>query len=178
MAQLRWFVTVLATTWTIGGALAAATAQAPLRQRTLVLPGTDIVLEEGWQLLFTADEACAFTVPATWPVAPNHVWATKPDGRISATFDEQPSTSWAMYKVRIREALKPTTVLDDSDRRLWIERGDATRIRHHISITDGRRICSADVQVLRSPEPTSELVHKIISGMRVTRAGDLRWMKE
>jgi hypothetical protein len=34
------------------------------------------------------------------------------------------------------------------------------------------------VAVRRTPEPASEIVDKIISGVRVTRAGDLRWMKE
>jgi hypothetical protein len=178
VAPLCWFVIPITAIWTVVGALAAATVQAPLRQRSVVLPGTDIVLEAGWRLLFTADAACAYLVPATWPIAPNHTWATMPDGRISATFDNQPSAGWAMHKMRLRETLKPATVLDDSDRRFWVELADSRRILHHISLTDGRTICSADVQVRRTPEPASEIVDKIISGVRVTRAGDLRWMKE
>jgi hypothetical protein len=168
----------IGTMWTVGVALAAATAQAPLWQRSVVLPGTDIVLEAGWRLLFTADAACAYMVPATWPIAANHRWVTRPDGHISATFDNQRSAGWTMYKMRIKETLRPTTVLDDSDRRFWVELADTQRIVHHISLTDGRTICSADVQMRRSPEPASEIVNKIISGMRVTRADDLFWMKK
>jgi hypothetical protein len=172
------FVWMTAMAWAMSTVLAGATAQAPTRHRSVVLPGTDIVLEAGWQLVLTADEACAYTVPATWPVAPDHVWATKPDGRISAALAEQPSAAWTTYKQRLTAALQPTAVLDDSDRRLWVERADVRRILHHIALTDGRTICSVDIEVVRSPEPSSEIVSRIVSGLRVTRGRDLFRMKE
>jgi len=177
VVPFRWLVMTIAATSMVGGSLAAA-VQVPLRPNSIVLPGTDIVLEAGWRLVLTEDEACAFMVPATWPVALNHRWAATPDGHISATFDNPPPASWAMHKMRIRDAIRPTAVLDDSDRRLWVEFADERRILHHISLTDGRVICSADVQVQRSIEPTSDIVTKMISGMRVTRIGDLLWLRK
>jgi hypothetical protein len=167
----------LAAASTIATIVGLGSAQNPLRPQTVTLPGTDIALEKGWRLLWTADDACLYTVPATWAPAANHAWAVRPDGRITVSVADTPSASWALYKRRVKDAVRPTAVLDDSDRRLWVERADPQRILHHLSISDGRTVCSADLEVQRSVEPTSDIVNKIIAGVRVAHHADRLWMK-
>jgi hypothetical protein len=159
------------------GLLATPTIQAPLRRQAVTVPGTSITLEKGWRLLWTADDACAYTVPATWAPAPNHAWVVNPDGRITVTVADTPSAGWPQQKTRLKDSVHPTSVLDDSDRRLWIERADPQRILHYLAISDGHTVCTAELQVQRSADPTSEIVNKILSGVRVSNGADLEWMK-
>jgi hypothetical protein len=140
----------------------------------VTLPGTAVTLEKGWQALWTASEQCLYTVPATWTPSPGRGWAVNPDGRMSVHVGELVSAGWTAHKLSIMQAVQPTTVLDDGERRLWIERADPRRILHHVSVNDGRVVCSADLEIRRSAEPTSDLVNRIVAGIHVAHAADLR----
>ena len=76
-------------------------AQKPERQREVKVPGIDVSLKAGWQLLFR--DGCRFAVPGTWHANGDGSLALAPDGS-NLSIRMFRITSWSAHKAQIRVA--------------------------------------------------------------------------
>jgi hypothetical protein len=96
------------------------------------VPGTDIMLKGGWQLLF--HDGCRYAVPLSWQFDIDESFARAPDGS-SISIEKLDVRSWSAHKADVRRSYGQGSVLhDNSDRRLWIEFRDGSRVIHHIAV--------------------------------------------
>jgi hypothetical protein len=144
------------------------TPPAPARhtRHAVRVPGTDIMLEAGWELLQTIDGQCMYTVPATWVVSDDRRSARQPDGTTSLSVAAL-ETNWSWHRSAVRSTMLPATVLEDTDHRLWIERRDGQSWWQHVSVGEGGRVCAADIEA-RPPNRGPEVVQQIASSVRVS----------
>jgi hypothetical protein len=123
----------------------ALDAQKPERQQEVKIPGIDISLRAGWQLLF--HEGCRFAVPVSWHADADGSLAMAPDGSyVSVRMFK--ITSWSAHKAQIKAAFGHVNVVhEDSERRLWFEIGDTARVQHYIDVPNGLSVCSALLEI-------------------------------
>lgn len=136
-------------------------------QHAVRVPGTDIMLEAGWELLQTIDGQCMYTVPATWVVSDDRRSARQPDGTTSLSVAAIEVTSWSWHRSAVRSSMLPATVIEDTDHRLWIERRDGTSWWQHVSVGEGARVCVADIEA-RPRNHGPKVVQQIASSVRVS----------
>jgi len=170
-----WGLLVVFTMLTTG-VVPNVAAQGPQREHSVRIPDTDIVLDEGWSLVLTAGRRCAYAIPAAWPVSGDGARAVRPDGAVSVSVAEVDVTNWSSYRRAVQTAMQPVIVHEDTSQRFWVERVGAQRAWHHISVTDGARVCSADIQSASS-EREPNVMQRIASSVRVAHDGDQRWIK-
>lgn len=151
-------------------------AQGPQRQRAVRVPGTDIMLDGGWQLLWTADGRCNYAVPASWRVSADRRSTAQPDGAVMVTVSAIDAASASAHRAAVKAAMRTATVREDTPRRLWVEEMDGPWAWQHVSVDDGARGCSADIES-RTRDRGLELVQKIALSVRVAHDDDRRWMK-
>ena|SRR5579871_884236 len=129
-------------------------AQRPERQQEVQIPGTNLRLKRGWQLLLY--RGCRFAVPGSWRANVEHSLATAPDGSSIAVrmFD---ITSWSAHKAQLKRAFGHVNVLhEDSERRLWFEIGDPSRVQHYVDVLNGLSVCSAIVEIRAATAPDAD----------------------
>lgn len=171
----RTAVAALTFLMTLTSGWPAEAVQGPTRNQTVRLPGTDIVLRAGWQLVWTGDGRCAFSVPASWFVSADRRWAAPPHGGVFVSvsaFD----TSWSAHLAAIKRAMQTSTVREDSSTRFWVERTDGRRIQQHVSVGNGTGVCSADIEAQSAADAT-DVLRNIASSIRVAHDGDNRFTK-
>jgi hypothetical protein len=151
-------------------------AQGPQRQRAVRVPGTDIMLDGGWQLLWTADRRCSYAVPASWRVSADGRSTARPDGAVKVTVSAVDAASSSAHRAAVKAAMPAATVREDTPRRLWLEGMDGSWAWQHVSVDAGARLCSADIES-RSRDREPELVQKIALSVRVAHDDDPRWTK-
>lgn len=113
--------------------------QRPERQQEPLVPGIGIALKAGWQL--RVHDNCQFAVPGTWRAAVDGGAAFSPDGN-NLSVRMFTITSWSAHKAQIKAAYGRVNVLhEDSDRRLWFEFGDQSRVQHYVDVANGLSVC-------------------------------------
>ncbi len=129
-------------------------AQRPERQREVKIPGIDVSLKAGWQLLFR--DGCRFAVPGTWQANGDASLALAPDGsNLSVRMFR--ISSWSAHKAQIRAAFGHLdTVHEDSERRLWFEIGEKARVQHVIDVSNGLSVCSGLLEIRTATTPDAE----------------------
>lgn len=151
-------------------------AQGPQRQRAVRIPGTDIMLDGGWQLLWTADGRCNYAVPASWRVSADGRSATQLDGAVMVTVSAIGAASSSAHRAAVKAAMRAATVREDTPRRLWIEGIDGPWAWQHVSVNDGARVCAADIES-RTRDRVLDVVQKIALSVRVAHDDDRQWTK-
>jgi hypothetical protein len=151
-------------------------AQGPQRQRAVRVPGTDIMLDGGWQLLWTADRRCSYAVPASWRVSADGRSTAQPDGAVRVTVSAIDAASSSAHRAAVKAAMRAATVREDTPRRLWVEGMDGPWAWQHVSVDDGARVCSADIES-RTRDRAQDVVQKIALSVRVAHDDDRRWTK-
>jgi len=150
----------------IVGLLAAmrpVNGQRPERRQEVVVPGTGIALNAGWQLRLP--ENCLFAVPHGWRPNVDGSGAFSPDGSTLSvrTF---PITSWAAHKGQIKAAYGRINVLhEDSDKRLWFEFGDPPRVQHYVDVVTGLRVCVGLLDARPATALTADDVRRIVNSI-------------
>jgi hypothetical protein len=113
--------------------------QKPEPQQEALVPGIGIALKAGWQL--RVHDHCQFAVPGTWRAAADGSAAFSPDGN-NLSVRMFTITSWSAHKAQIKAAYGRVNVLhEDSDRRLWFEFGDKSRVQHYVDVANGLSVC-------------------------------------
>jgi hypothetical protein len=114
-------------------------AQRPERQQEVHMPGIDVVLKAGWQLLIQG--GCRFAVPGSWQTTAGRSAAFSRDGN-NLSVRMMPIANWSAHKAQMKATFGRVNVLhEDSDRRLWFEFGDQRRIEHYIEVANGLSAC-------------------------------------
>jgi hypothetical protein len=160
----------------IACAVAHPIAQGPQRQQAVRIPGTDIVLDGGWQLLWTADGRCSYAVPAAWRKSDDGRRTTQPDGAITVTVSAIDGASSSAHRAAVKAAMRFATVREDTRVRLWLEGMDGPWAWQHVSVSDGERTCTADIES-RPRDRARDVVQKIALSVRVALDGDRQWTK-
>jgi hypothetical protein len=129
-------------------------AQRPERQREVKIPGIDVSLRAGWQLLFR--DGCRFAVPGTWHANRDASLALAPDGsNLSVRMFR--ITSWRSYTAQIRAAFGHLDIVhEDSERRLWFEIGVKPIVQHFIDVSNGLNVCSGLLEIRAATTPDAE----------------------
>ena len=133
----------------IGLTGAAATrgvhAQRPERQHEVRLPGTDVVLKAGWQLLVY--DGCMFAVPETWRPNATATFVSAPDGS-SISVARLPIQSWFAHKAKVKAAVTQVKVVhEDSATRLWLESRNNKSTQHYIDVPNGPSVCTGFLDI-------------------------------
>ena len=137
-----------------------AAGQMPMRQTEVIVPGTGVTLNAGWQLFI--ERGCRFAVPIGWHVAADGSIATAPNGSTVSVTPVHVS-NWPAHKAQMLRALgHVTAVHDDSARRLWIEFADEARREHYVAVAGGALECVGVVE-LRDTTPNPEETARIIA---------------
>ena len=125
----------------IAGAALASVVNAQGPERTVKVPGLDLTLKGGWQVLF--HQGCRFAVPVSWRADVSGSSATARDGS-NISIQMFRITSWSGHKAQIKAAFGRVNVMhEDSDKRLWFEIGDKPHVQHYIDVRSGTNVCSA-----------------------------------
>ena len=134
----------------VGAVLIAAAAWSPVvgaqgPERTVKIPGTDLSLKGGWQVLF--HQGCRFAVPVSWHADADGSLAMAPDGsNISIRMFR--ITSWSAHKAQIKAAFGHVNIMhEDNEHRLWFEIGDKPRVQHYVDAVNGLSVCSALLEI-------------------------------
>lgn len=136
-------------------------AQKPERQQEVKIPGIDVSLKGGWQLLFR--EGCRFAVPVSWHADADGSLAMAPDGS-NVSIRMFKTTSWSAHKAHIKAAFGRVNVMhEDSERRLWFEIGDKARVQHYVDVPNGLSVCSALLEIRAATTPDWEDTTKRIA---------------
>jgi hypothetical protein len=136
-------------------------AQKPERKQEVKIPGIGVSLKGGWQLVFY--EGCRFAVPGSWHPDADGSLARAPDGSNLSirTFNVR---SWSAHKALIREAFgQVNAVHEDSERRLWFEIGDQTRVQHYIVVPSGVAVCAVLLEIHTTTMPDMQNTTKRIA---------------
>jgi hypothetical protein len=158
---------------------AASVAQAPLRQAPVRIPGTDVVLEDGWTLVYTvgADYRCIYAVPASWVVSPQGWRAVDPRGAARVEVSALDYATWAALRSTVRTTVPSAALHEDTPRRLRIEVRDGARTWQRVAEGDGAHVCSADINDANVTEREEQVIRKIASTLHLSHASDMIWMK-
>ena len=144
--------------WAVVGS--SLDAQRPERKQEVTIPGVDVSLRAGWQLLL--HDGCRFAVPGSWHADATGSLATAPDGS-NVSVRAFRITSWSAHKGQIKAAFGRVNVMhEDSERRLWFEIGDEPRVQHYIDVVNGPRVCSALLEIRATTTPDPEETTKRI----------------
>lgn len=136
-------------------------AQKPERKQEVKIPGIDVSLKGGWELLF--HDGCRFAVPVSWHADPDGSLARAPDGS-NVSIRMFKTTSWSAHKAQIKAAFGPVNVMhEDSERRLWFEIGDKPRVQHYVDVPNGLSVCSALLEIRAATTPDAEDTTKRIA---------------
>jgi hypothetical protein len=129
--------------------VSSATAAQPPVRPGVHIPGTDLVLREGWQLFSTSDLRCMYVAPVDWRLMTNSDAAQSADGRSWIAAAAIDPALWETHRAQI---LRDTgaVVHADTAHRLWVERREGTHLWHHIAVTDGQHACGADLLIYGS----------------------------
>jgi len=132
----------------------AVDAQKPERKQEVKVPGLDVPLKAGWQLLFY--KGCRFAVPVSWHTNVDASLVLAPDGsNVSVRMFKV--ASWSTHKAQIKAAFGRVDVVnEDSERRLWFEIGDKGRVQHYIDVPNGLTVCSALLEIRAATTPDAE----------------------
>lgn len=138
----------------------ALSAQKPERKQEVEIPGINISLKAGWQLLF--HDGCRFAVPGSWHSEAGASVVSAPDGsNVSVRMFK--ITNWSAHKAQIRAAFGHVqAVHEDSDERLWLEIGDNLRVQHYIDVAHGLNVCSGLLEIRIATTPDAEETAKRI----------------
>jgi hypothetical protein len=129
-------------------------AQRRERQQEVKVPGLDVSLKAGWQLLF--HDGCRFAVPGSWHVDADGNFALAPDGS-NVSIRLFRIASWSAHKGQIKAAFGRVNVIhEDSDHRLWFEIGDKPRIQHYVDVSNGLSVCSGLLEIRAATTPDAE----------------------
>jgi len=140
-------------------AVRALHAQRPERQREFHVPGLEVSLRAGWQLLVHG--GCRYAVPESWAVNTDASRALAPDGS-SLSFSVVRITSWSAHKQQVRAAVGQIAVVhEDSDQRLWFEIGAEPRASHYIDVANGFTVCSGVVEMLPATPEAIDTIRTI-----------------
>jgi hypothetical protein len=150
----------------------ATNAQPPHgKQDVKVVPGIDVSLKAGWQLLF--HERCRFAVPGSWRADPDAALAFAPDGS-SISIRMFRIANWSAHKGQIKSAFGHVNrVHEDSDHRLWFEIGDKLRAQHYIDVADGLNVCSGILEIRPATTPDEGRHHEKNRREHRASAGDM-----
>ena len=126
----------------------ASHAQRPERQQEVKVPGIEVSLKVGWQLLF--HDGCRFAVPGSWRPDADVSFVRAPDGsNLSVRMFK--IASWSAHKAQIKAAFGHVTVVhEDTERRLWFEIGEKPRVQHYIDVANGLSVCSGLLEIRTS----------------------------
>jgi hypothetical protein len=117
----------------------AVSGPRPQRQPEVLVPGAGIALKPGWQL--RVHDHCRFAVPGTWRAATDGSGAFSPDGT-NLSVRMFTIMNWSAHKAQIKAAYGRVNVLhEDSERRLWFEFGDKSRVQHYVDVANGLSVC-------------------------------------
>src|SRR5581483_1719009 len=136
-------IVIIAAAVAVPNGRGTLSAQSP--EKTVKIPGVDLALKGGWQLLVY--DGCRFAVPVSWRAEPDGSMARAADGsNISIRmFHVQ---SWAAHKAQIKAAFGRVNVIhDDNDHRLWFQIGDKPRVQQYVDVLTGSTVCSALIEV-------------------------------
>src|SRR5581483_3187597 len=104
----------------------------------------------GWKVLKDKKGTCQMAVPADWTTSsliPSS--ATSPDSKSSAVVHgADPSTSFAEAKATVKTMMKPTKILEDSDKRLWYVyegTGSGAGVTNWYAAVPGKPVCTMQV---------------------------------
>jgi hypothetical protein len=149
------FISVLLFgSWKGMGWAGATEAQGPVRQQEVRVPGTDVLLKAGWQLLF--DRACRFAVPGSWHLVGDTSFVRAPDGS-SLAVRVLRDVNWSAHKAQIRAAYVHLKVVhEDSAHRFWFEVGEEPLVQHYIAVSDGTTICTGLLDIRSGAIPDRE----------------------
>jgi len=156
------FTLVVATALLVVAVVSLAVdAQKPERKQEIKIPGIDVSLKAGWQLLFY--EGCRFAVPASWRPNVDASLVLAPDGsNLSVRMFKV--TSWSAHKAHIKAAFGRLDVVnEDSEHRLWFEISDKGRVQHYIDVPNGTSVCSALLEIRAATTPDAEDTTKRIA---------------
>ena len=141
--------------------------QKPERRPEVAIPGVDISLKAGWQLLF--HDGCRVAVPLSWRADADGSFAAAADGS-AISIREVPIANWSAHKAQMRRAVGAGKVVrEDSDRRLWLERASPTAVEHYIDVPVGPAICSGLLEVRRETPLEESTVRTIVESVGPTR---------
>lgn len=158
--------------WLTGAAATRGVhAQRPERQHEVRLPGTDVVLQAGWQLLIY--DGCMFAVPETWRPNAKATFVSAPDGS-SISVARLPIQSWSAHKAHVRDAVTQVKVVhEDSAVRLWLESRDDKGTQHYVDVANGPSVCTGFLDIRNAttldPADTASRIAKSIG------AAPVRW---
>jgi hypothetical protein len=157
----------------------ATVAQGPLRLPPVRIPGTDVVLDDGWMLVYTDGTVrrCMYAVPPAWMVS-GHGWsAMEPHGNamVEVSLIEYPQ--WSALRAAVQAAQPSATWREDTPNRFRIEGVDGSRTWQYVAEGDGAHACTANIEVKRA-DRVQEVVQKIASSVHVAHGSDLDWMKK
>jgi hypothetical protein len=155
----------------MGLGLGPLVAQGPQRRQSVRLPGTDIMLEAGWKLVWTADQRCAYAIPAAWLMSGDGRRAEPPEGTVSVSVVAIDAPDWAAHRSAIKRAMPAVTVREDSAHRLWVERWEGAWLWQHVSVSEGSGVCSADIQT-HPGNRFPDIVRKIAMSVFVAQDAD------
>ena len=129
-------------------------AQGPERKQEVKIPGMDLWLKGGWQVLF--HQGCRFAVPVSWHADAEGSVATGPDGS-SVSVRIFRITKWSAHKGQIKAAFGRVNLMhEDSERRLWFEIGAKPRVQHYVDVLNGLSVCSALLDIRMATTPDAE----------------------
>ena len=160
---------------TILGHSPAVIAQGPQRGQSVRVPGTDITLEAGWRLLWTADQRCLYAIPAAWMVSGGGRRAEPPDGTVTVSVVAIEAPDWPSHRRAIKRAMPAGTVREETSHRLWVERSEGSWQWQHVSVSEGTGGCSADIET-HPGDWFPDVVRKIASSVRVAHDADRQWL--
>jgi hypothetical protein len=156
-----------------------AGAQGPTREPPVRIPGTGVVLGDGWTLVYTNGAAwrCMYAVPTSWVVSPRGWKAADADGVSHLEVAALADSRWAAHRNAVEAAMPAAALREDSPRRFRIEQLDGARLREHIEESDGAHVCAADIDIGRT-DRLQQVAQKIASTVHVAHESDLQWMKK
>jgi hypothetical protein len=150
-------------------------AQGPRREQPIRVPGTDVVLGDGWTVVLTngAEYRCMYAVPTSWAVSPRGERAIDREGEVRVDLSTLDDAQWIAHRSAVRAAMPPAALRQDTSRRFRIEQLSGTRVWEHIEESDGIHVCAVDIETTRANQ---DLVLKIASTVHVAHANNLSWM--
>jgi hypothetical protein len=161
-AGLRGLIAATAVATALSAA-PALNARGLERAQGVRIPGLDLVLKAGWQLL--VHQHCRFAVPDTWHASPDAAFAIAPDGS-SVFMSVFTTTSWPAHKGLVKTSAGHLhAVREDSDRRLWLEIGENTRIEQYVEVAQGPSVCAASIEVHVTREDSRDTVRGIVDSI-------------
>jgi hypothetical protein len=121
----------------------------------------------GWTGLFDVTGRCFYAVPPRWKIDDSLKMsgpiAASPDGRVTATIFWSEQHSWSWFTARLRGALRPIVVLEDSANRFWVEYRDSRLAIYQLSaVPNPGGSCMFEVT---ASEPVADETRRILSAV-------------